>query len=235
MRATRDEEPRRGILMRLAINVPVALLIVALIGLRLGVVQSVRIASVNMAPTLVLDDRVMVRAYGAEPRHGDVVVYHSPFDYEHFQIGRVVAVEGQSIELTEGGLVLDGQAVTAPGASTCAPDGSITAEPCPAEAVLSGSSEGDGCRIEQWLIAAEKLGSNCYYTRRAGALSSLLFPKRVVPAGHFFVLSDNRADERDSRIYGAIPHHAIVGVASFVYYAFDETGIRWDRMTRRLS
>lgn len=49
------------------------------------------------------------------------------------------------------------------------------------------------------------------------------------------MLGDNRVDERDSRIYGAIPRAAVVGVLSFVYYASDETGIRWDRISRRVS
>lgn len=230
-----NEERRHGLLVRMAINAPVALLIVALIGLQFGVVTSLRISSVNMSPTLALEDRVMVRSYGAEPRRGDVIVYRSPFDSGRLQVGRVVAVAGETIELAESGLLLDGAPVTAGGASTCAADGSIHVEPCPTDEVLSGSSEAADCRIGQWLVAAEKVGARCYYTRRAGALSSLLFAARVVPESHFFVLSDNRADERDSRIYGAIPHHAVVGVASFVYYASDETGIRWDRMSRRLS
>ncbi|MFN2427961.1 MAG: signal peptidase I [Candidatus Binatia bacterium] len=193
---------------------PIAVGLVLLILLQFGVVQTLRVSSVNMVPTLAPDDHVMVRAYGSEPALGDVVVYRSPFDYDHLQLGRIVAVEGEQVELAENGLHLDGRAAATQPASSC---------------------ESAACEATENLIAVETVGGRSFYTRRADGLSSLMFDATVVPPGHVFVLSDNRVDERDSRIYGAIPHGAIVGVLSFVYYAFDETGIRWDRMNRPVS
>lgn len=205
----------------------------AALALQFGALKTLRISSINMVPTLVPDDHVVVRGFDVEPARGEVVVYRSPFSDEGVLIGRVVAVEGDRIEMNEDGLLLDDRPVAAdpgcggrPEARTTASDPDDGNQAC--EVPLP-------CRGEDCLLAVEDLGGHRYMTRKAGSFSTLLFPGRTVPGDHVFVLNDNRIDERDSRIYGAIPRAAIVGVASFVYYAFDERGIRWERMSRRVS
>ncbi len=223
---------------RLAANVPFALLLAAAILWQFGVVRTLRVSSTNMAPTLSLDERVLVRSWGGAPVPGDVIAYRSPFDPSRLHVGRVVAAAGARVELSESGLRLDGHVVSAPlkdcPAVACAvgaarPAGTRNAA-CEGEASCDAA-----CRAEDCLLGTESLGGRSYYTRRVYDLASLYLPATVVPEDHVFVLSDNRADDRDSRIYGAIPHRAIVGVLSFVYYASDETGIRWDRMNRSVS
>jgi signal peptidase I len=228
----RPKRPRPTLPVRLAVNVPIALVIVALLLYRMGAIQTLRVSSINMAPTLELEDRVMVRAYGREPLLGDVVVYRSPFDSEHLQVGRIVGVAGSQVELTENGLHLDGKPMAVEASGECGGDGCEAATP---EAGACSVTDPAGCPEHGRLVGVESLGERRFYTRRATGLPGLLFSSVTVPDEHFFVLSDNRVDERDSRIYGTIPHHAVVGVLSFVYYASDETGIRWDRMNRRVS
>lgn len=201
-------------------------------GSQTGIVSSVHVASVNMVPTLELDDHVVVRGIGSPPALGDVVAYRTPFDNEHLQLGRIVAVAGDRIEMTSDGLEANGQSVAIAASDVVAADGDRAAAQASSTAT---AGEDDFCRDDTCLVGAEAVGAHRYFTRRAGGLAALLFPRRIVPEDHVFVLSDNRADERDSRIYGAIPRTAIVGVASFVYYASDQTGIRWDRMNRRVS
>lgn len=222
---------------RLAVNLPVALVLTAAILWQLGVVRTLRVSSMNMAPTLALDEHVLVRSWGDAPVVGDVILYRSPFDPARLQVGRVVATGGGRVELSEGGLRLDGRDVSTP------------LEDCPAVACASDAPRPAGnaadctkaaaceapCPAEDCLLGTESIGGRSYFTRRVRDLASLHLPATEVPEDHVFVLSDNRIDERDSRIYGAIPHRAIVGVLSFVYYASDETGIRWDRMNRSLS
>lgn len=189
---------------QLIVNLALTIVLAALLAIHLGYFRSHHVASINMAPTLAMDDRVAVRAYGADPGPGDVIVYRSPFS-TGLLVGRLVATAGDEVAMDASGLQIDGR----PAAS-------------------DPHAGGD-------LVAIEQVGGHRYATRRAGTLTSLHFPRRIVPDGHVFVLNDNRIDERDSRIYGAIPLAAVVGVASFVYYARDESGIRWDRMTRRVS
>lgn len=183
-------------------------LVTALVG-ESGLLHSLRVASVNMVPTLEANDRVLVHRSLRGPGRGDVVAYRSPFSEGEVKVARVVGVAGDELEMDERGLLVGGRPVS---------DGS--AEDCPDDACLTGS---------------EVLGDHRYFTRRADRLDFLHFPRRTVPEGYVFVLNDNRIDERDSRIYGAIPLAAVVGVASIVYYASDEKGIRWDRMNRRVS
>jgi signal peptidase I len=232
----RDQTPPRrpGILVRLAVNVPIALAIVALLLYRFDAIKTLRVSSINMVPTLEPEDHVMVRAYGREPVLGDVVVYRSPFDPEHLQVGRIVGVGGSRVELTDEGLHLDGRTAAVPLPADCGA-GNCEAVAPEEGGACSVTSAGPACLETGSLVGAETLGERQFFTRRATGLGALHFSPVTVPSEHFFVLSDNRVDERDSRIYGAIPHHAIVGVLSFVYYAADEKGIRWNRLIRRVS
>lgn len=204
----------------------------AIVVLRFGFVQGLEVTSINMAPTLVPDDRVLVRSYGADPALGDVIVYRSPFGNTDLQFGRIVALSGNRVELNEDGLFLDDRAT-----STRPADEQFEEKPTdpPGESPEIHVGYYESCPGLSCVVAEESLGDHRYFTRRAGSLSELLFSASVVPQGFVFVLSDNRVDERDSRIYGVIPVSAIVGVAAFVYYAEDESGVRWSRITRRVS
>jgi signal peptidase I len=237
-------EAKPGLVRRVAVDAVIAVALAAALALQFGALKTLRITSINMVPTLVPDDHVVVRGFDVEPARGEVVVYRSPFSDEGVLIARVVAVEGDHIEMTEDGLLLDDRTVAAAADCDERPHAGAT-DSADAERHAGMRNAGDqacaapqpcrGQAARDCLLAAETLGGHRYVTRKAGSFSTLLFPRRIVPEDHVFVLNDNRIDERDSRIYGAIPRTAIVGVASFVYYAFDETGIRWDRMSRRVS
>jgi signal peptidase I len=57
-----------------------------------------------------------------------------------------------------------------------------------------------------------------------------------VPAGHLFVLGDNRDDSRDSRFWGFVPVSDVLGVAKVVYFSWDRRNdtVRWARIGEAL-
>ena len=62
--------------------------------------------------------------------------------------------------------------------------------------------------------------------------SMRMFGPVTVPAGHLFVMGDNRDESSDSRVWGFVPRPYLKGKAFLIYWSWDRKnyGVRWDRL-----
>ena len=65
----------------------------------------------------------------------------------------------------------------------------------------------------------------------------------TVPAGHYFMMGDNRDNSQDSRYWGFLPQEYVKGKALFVYFSFGDASelsagnvlnVRWNRMFHQI-
>ena len=170
-------------------------------------VQPFQIPSGSMEPTLrigdfLLVDKQLVTRPGALPvtrvKQGDIIVFHYPLDPTLHLVKRVIGVPGDRMRLREGRVYRNGQllvesyAVYRPGPPDSYRDNfprMVSAEP--------------GVDARWWIEMRGKI--------EHGEL--------VVPAGHYFVLGDNRNNSEDSRYWGFVPESAIVGKPFLVYFS----------------
>ncbi len=78
------------------------------------VVKPYRIPSGSMLETIQLEDRVLsekISYYFGEPSQGDIVTFVDPEDSSRVLIKRVIATAGQTVELKDGIVYVDGQAL----------------------------------------------------------------------------------------------------------------------------
>jgi signal peptidase I len=189
----------------------------------------------SMKPTILEGDRVFVNkvaydlkvpfttwhlAEWSNPQHGDVVVFFSPKDGTRL-IKRVVGLPGDTIELQDNHLVINGQSTEY---------GPI------ADGLLRDVAPGDR---SSHLFAKEQLPGRSHSVAAFPGVPAMRdFGPIRVAEGHYFMMGDNRDDSYDSRYFGAVDRQRIVGHATAVALSFDRTHHwqpRWDRFFSALD
>jgi signal peptidase I len=103
----------------------VALAWVLALGIKTYVVQPFIIPSSSMEPTLLISDRVLVNKFVyrlGEPKPGDIVVFVSPEDGRTDLIKRIIAVAGQTVDIQDGKVFIDGAQLVEPYVNSAYPD-----------------------------------------------------------------------------------------------------------------
>lgn len=79
------------------------------------IAQPYEIPSGSMEDTIEIGDRVLSEKVSyrmGEPSYGDIVTFHDVEDYDRILIKRVIATGGQTVDLKDGTVYVDGQALS---------------------------------------------------------------------------------------------------------------------------
>jgi signal peptidase I len=213
------------------------------------IIQPFYIPSGSMLPTLYIGDYVAVakwpygysryslpfgfpgfdgRVLGGVPKRGDVVVFRHPSENSDL-VKRVIGVPGDTVEVRDGRLVLNGRPVPRQPLSPVQIE--VTANsPCrvvpPASPVVAAVGDHSFCMFRAYL---ETLPGGPSYTVldqvEHGPADD--FSPVTVPAGHFFLMGDNRDDSLDSRFpgyeggIGMVPIENLIGRPLVTFWSTD--------------
>lgn len=96
---------------------PLAIALVLALLIRTFIVEPFKIPSGSMRMTLIEKDRILVNKFEydfSEPERGDVIVFKFPEDPKRDFIKRMIAKGGETVEIRDGDIYVDGKIVTEP-------------------------------------------------------------------------------------------------------------------------
>jgi signal peptidase I len=207
------------------------------------VAQAAEVPSASMENTIYVGDRFLINKFIFAPgphafflpqrevRRGDIIVFKYPaksvpsqqiVQYKTLFIKRVIGLPGDRIEVRGPNVYINDQLL---------PEYRVTA----LDVLSSDKSElkqlrhpprrGDEPYAVYYKPETMAAGDN------APAPRDFEFAVREpyeVPAGHYFVMGDNRDNSADSRYWGPVPRELIVGRGMFVIWSFDSSLPRSD-------
>lgn len=210
--------------------------ILAVFFLRSFLFEPFTIPSSSMRPTLIVGDFILVNKFTwgirlpiinkkilsvNEPEHGDVMVFHFPDDPSVDYIKRVVGVPGDVVEYRNKQLYINGveQVMKANGDYNYVERGLSFVH-------TKRYTEALGNHVHAALVNPDMppvhLDSVVEFAQRDQCIYNLEGFRCHVPAGHYFMLGDNRDNSKDSRYWGFVPDNQIVGRAFLVWMNFGE-------------
>jgi len=197
-------------------------------------VEPFKIPSGSMKPTLLVGDFILVNKYtygirlpvinkkvvDVNPvRRGDVVVFRYPVDPSVDYIKRVIGLPGDKVLYRGKRLTVNGEAVAVQGS------GYYTDQEVNYMRLPTFLEKLDGRSHQMMIVPASPTvdlaqvrqfpyRENCEYNDDGFSCT--------VPAGHYFMMGDNRDQSADSRYWGFVPDDHIKGRAFYVWMNFGD-------------
>jgi signal peptidase I len=170
------------------------------------------------------------RVFSSAPERGDVVVFRKPSDTSMDYIKRVIGLPGDRIQMKDGILHINGQ-----------PVGMERVED-----FVETDPDGNPYRkVEKWRETLPN-GVSHYILDRVKGADNDNTQEFLVPAGHYFMMGDNRDNSSDSREKGPtgvgfVPEENLVGRAEIIFFSTDQSAgwlevwkwpfaVRYDRL-----
>lgn len=169
-------------------------------------------------------------AQWSNPHRGDIVVFFSPYDGKRL-VKRVIGLPGDTIELRNKQLIVNGKPVDYSSLSTTISGQLPTSEQ------------------EQSRFATEQLPSHSHAVMAIPAIptdtdtgtdatphgAKRNFGPVTVSPNHYFMMGDNRDNSFDSRYYGMVERNRIVGKATDVVFSLNKGNYWLPRSQRFLK
>lgn len=201
--------------------------------LRSFIAEPFKIPSGSMIPTLEIGDFILVNkfTYGIrlpvinqkiidinKPQRGDVMVFRYPQDPSVDYIKRVVGLPGDRVEYLNKRLSINGATVEIRQVEDYLQRISYSQQFVEKLGEIEHRILNDK-EAPPYIPGADRFPfmENCNYNQ-SGVVCT-------VPAGHYFMVGDNRDNSRDSRFWGFVPEENIVGKAFFIWF-------NWDNLSR---
>lgn len=195
--------------------------------LRSFIVEPFKIPSGSMIPTLLVGDFILVNKYTYgirlpvidkkiipihEPERGDVMVFRYPEDPSLDYIKRVVGLPGDTVAYQNKRLIINGEPV---------PLRPLEDYLHPERLYYSAQFEETLGKVKHRILNDRDMPAYVpdagHFPGREHCQYSTAGVTCTVPAGHYFVMGDNRDNSRDSRAWGFVPEENIVGKAFFIW------------------
>jgi signal peptidase I len=212
LKRPRRKKTTAGAIVELVLIIAVALGLA--LAIQAWIVKPYRIPSGSMEPTLAIGQRVLVNRIGmdfGDPSVGNIAVFHPPRDAEQQVCGPIPHI-------------------IRPGGAACAQPEPVSSNVNFIKRIVAGP--GDEMYISNGHVYRRAHGKGPFvrehdsYIKPCGENVECSFPVPIkIPAGHWFMMGDNRGESDDSRFWGPVPTGWIVGTAFATYWPLDRVGI----------
>ena len=161
----------------------------------------------------------MARKFSREVKRGQVLVFQYPGD-DTYYLGRVIGLPNETLEVRGTSVYIDRN------------------KRVNEQKVMVRSVDPED-KLEE--LATEGQGRySVFYEARAEServQDPAVDGPHQIPAGHYFMMGDNRDNSEDSRYRGSVPRERIWGEVFMIYYSTkvrtDE--VRWDRFLKSIQ
>lgn len=201
------------------------------------------IPSGSMLPNLLINDHIFVNkwVYGLRlpfsekwmaiwslPKRGEIVVFKYPLDKSTFFVKRVVGLPGDSLQVKEGQLIINGKPIERIEQVNYIFTGDK-------KSALASSTSAS------YIYYLENLDGHHFISRNLPSDRAPDYGPVTVPENSFFMVGDNRDESSDSRFWGFVPLENLMGRVSIIWlscenklpsmqYLCDPSTIRWNRI-----
>jgi len=175
--------------------------------------EAFRVPAASMVPTILPNDRIVAnkQAYRyQDPQRGDLIVFRPVVDRHSHYIKRVIAVAGDTVEIRQGQVILNGTPLARDPRADSILDHLAVLHP-------AGPRHGQSIGGQ---VYHEVLDGVVYpiLVRDGSADSSVDMAPITIEDHHCFVLGDYRDYSYDSRAFGPVPLATVAGRVDYLYW-----------------